>query len=90
MINEILCGTKWWSMFSLGAKFQRTASFFLVCLTQKLVEVLEKYLQNIVRVGVEVSRGKKILKLGGCSRVPSSPKDSTFFNPKLLKNPNHN
>ena len=65
MINEILCGTKWWSIFSLGAKFQQTASLFLVCLTQKGVEVLEKYPQNIVRVGVEVSRGSKILKLGG-------------------------
>ena len=26
----------------------------------------------------------------GCSRVPSSHKDSTLFNLGLLKNPNHN
>ena len=37
--------------YSLGAK---TAASFLVCLTHKVVEVLEKYLHNIVRVGVEV------------------------------------
>ena len=36
---------------------------FLVCLTQKVVEVLEKYLQNIVRGGVEVSRGSKELQM---------------------------
>ena len=36
---------------------------FLVCLTQKVVEVLEKYLQNIVKVGVEVSRGSKVLQM---------------------------
>ena len=43
---------------------------FLVCLTQKVVEVLDKYLQNIVRGGVEMSRGSKVLQMrdvAGCS-----------------------
>ena len=62
---------------------------FLVCLTQKGVEVLEKYLQNIVRVGVEVSRGSKMLKMRDVQGYRRAPK-TTFFNPKLLKNQNHN
>ena len=49
-------------IYSLGAKFQKNASFF-VCSTHKVVEVLDKYIQNIVRVGVEVSRGSKVLKM---------------------------
>ena len=47
----------------------------LVCLTQNVVEVLEKYFQNIVREGVEVSTGSKILKLRdvqGCRRAPKT------------------
>ena len=42
--------------------FKKTASF-LVCFTHKVVEVLDKYLQNIVRVGVEVSRGSKVFEM---------------------------
>ena len=69
MINEILCGTKLWSINILGAKFQKTASF-LVCLTQKVVEVFEKCLQNIVRGGVEVSRGSKVLQMRDVEGYP--------------------
>ena len=81
VINKILCGTKWWSIYSLGAKFQKTASFFLVCLTQNVVEVLKKYLQNIVRVGVEVSRGSKILKLRDVQGYRRAPKTLHFLTP---------
>ena len=66
-------------IYSLGSKFKKTASF-LVCLTQKVVKVSEKYLQNIVEVSVEVSRGSKVLKMRDVQRYPSAPK----------KNPNHN
>ena len=34
----------------------------------------EKDLQNIVRVGVEVSRGSKVLKIRDVQRYPSAPK----------------
>ena len=77
MINEILWGTKLWSIYSLGAKFQKTASF-LVCLTQKMVEVLEKYLQNIVRGGVEVSRGSKVLQMRDVEGYPWAQKTVHF------------
>ena len=54
---------------------------FLFCLTQKVVEVLEKYLQNIVRVGVEVSRGSKILKLRDVQGYRRAPKTVHFLTP---------
>ena len=63
--------------YSLGVKFQKTASF-LVCLTQKVIEVLEKYLQNIARMSVKVYRGSKVLKLKGAHWYPSAPK-TTFL-----------
>ena len=50
MVNHIC-------IYNLEVKFQKTVSF-LICSTQNVVEVLEKYLQNIARVGVEVYRGK--------------------------------
>ena len=64
LINKILCGTKWWSIYSLRAMF----ASFLVCLTQKVEKiwnsyVLEKYLQNIVKMSVEVSRDSKVFKM---------------------------
>ena len=49
----------WDKMYSLGAKFPKATSF-LISLKQK---VLEKYLRNIVRVGIEVSRCSKVLKM---------------------------
>ena len=35
LINEILCGTKWWSIYNLRAMF----ASFLVCLTQKVEKI---------------------------------------------------
>ena len=49
-------------IYSLGAKFQKNASFFCLLDTQSGRGV-NKYIQNIVRVGVEVSRGSKVLKM---------------------------
>ena len=40
--------------------------------------VLEKYLQNIVRVGVEVSRGTKTLKMRDVQGYPRAPKTVHF------------
>ena len=56
---------------------------FLVCLTQKVAEVwkmcvLEKYLQNIVREGVEVSRGSKALNMRDVQGYPLAPETVHF------------
>ena len=71
---------KCWSIYSLGAKFQKTASFFSLFETKsgRGIYVSEKYLQNIVRVGVEVSRGSKVLKKRDVQRYPSAPKTVHF------------
>ena len=47
------------TIYSLGAKFQKTA---ILLVNTKVVGVLEKYLQNIISVGVEVCRGSKVLR----------------------------
>ena len=49
--------------------------------------VLENYLQNIVGVCVEVSRGSKVPEIRYVQRYPPTPK-IIFYNPKLLKNHN--
>ena len=38
----------------------------------------DKYLQNIVRVGVEVPRGSKVRKMRDVQRYPSAPKTVYF------------
>ena len=50
--------------------------------------VLEKNLQNIVRVDVDVSRGSNVLEMRDAQGYTRAPK-TIFFNPKLEKNPNH-
>ena len=52
---------------------------FLGCLTQNVIEVLEKFLQNIVRVVVEVSRDSKILKLRDVQGYRRAPKTFVHF-----------
>ena len=65
MINEILCGTNRWSIYSLGAKFQKTTSFFSLLDTKsgRGIYVIKKYLKNIDRVGVAFFRCSRLLKM---------------------------
>ena len=63
---------------SLGAKFQKAASFW-VRLTQKMVKVryvhvAGKYSWNINSVGVEVDRGSKVFKMRDVQGYPRAPK----------------
>ena len=52
---------------------------FLVCLTQKVVEVLKKYPQNIVRGGEDVSRGSKGLQMWDVEGYPWAQKTKVHF-----------
>ena len=81
---------KYISYNSLGAKFQKAASF-LVRLTQKeakvwYVHMTGKYPWNNNKVGVEVDRGKvaKFLKWG-MFKGTLEPQRLYIFNTRLLK-----
>ena len=45
--------------------------------------VLEQYVQNIVRVGVDVSRANKLLKMRDVQGYP--PAQKTFFKSQVIK-----
>ena len=48
-----------------------------------------KYPWNIIRVGVEVSRGRKVFKMRDVQEYPRAPK-TVHFQPHVIKNPNQN
>ena len=64
------CGTQNCGAYIVWEPSFKRLLVFSVCLTQKVVEVLEKYLQNIVRGDVEVSRGSKVLQMRDVEGYP--------------------